>query len=145
MSLLSLGEMVLWGMLLCFCYQIFLPLTERSNTLLRSVFLYGGAGMLCFLSTALFLYGINGGEWGGYGFVALLLGFFIYHRIFRLRGRRFAKNMVLGGEKALGSFFRLGEKLSAVVAWPFGKIVDKGVLWAEKKTQKEKNNHGDRF
>lgn len=145
MSLFSLGMMIFWGMLLCFGYQLFLPLAEKARSLWKSVFLYAGAGMLCFLLTALFLYGINGGEWGGYGFLALLLGFFVYHRTFRLCGRRFAKSMVLFGEKVCGCCLQWGHKLSDGVALPFAKLVDKGVLWAEKKeSQKEKSSHGDR-
>lgn len=148
MSLLSLGAMIFWGMLLCFGYQLFLPLGEKVTTLWKSILLYSGAGLLCFLLTAMFLYAINGGEWGLYGFLALVLGFGGYHRLFRIGGRRLAARMVQRGEKVCRCGFRMGQRLSAGVALPFGKLVDKGVLWAEKaerkreKEEKAKGHHG---
>ena len=86
MSLFSLGAMVLWGMVLCFGYQLFLPHAEKSRTLWRDLLLYGIAGLICFLCTALYLYMINGGEWGVYGFLAMLLGFGVYYRFLRPGG-----------------------------------------------------------
>ena len=90
MSLLSLIAMVFWGMVLSFGYQLFLPLAERQRSVMASVLFYGGAGVVCFLSTALFLYAVSGGAWGIYGFFALLLGFWLYYSFFRIWGRRFA-------------------------------------------------------
>lgn len=144
MSLLSLGAMVFWGMVLSLGYQLFLPFAEKVRGPLETFLLYSGAGMLCFLLTALFLYGVSSGEWGIYGFLALVLGFGVYYRFFRGWGRRFS----VGAERFFSGLrrnsLRLGQKLTAAAVFPFGKIVDKGVLWAEKReSQKKKDeDHG---
>lgn len=147
MSLFSLGAMVLWGMVLCFGYQLFLPHAEKSRTLLGDLLLYGGAGLVCFLSTALYLYAISGGEWGIYGFLAMLLGFGVYYRFFRRGGRQVADALesVFGGVRRQSGQF--GRKLTDTAVFPFGKIVDKGVTWAEKREKEQekeiKTDHGD--
>ena len=119
MSLFSLGAMVLWGMVLCFGYQLFLPHAEKSRTLWGDLLLYGGAALICFLSTALYLYAINGGEWGIYGFFAMLLGFGVYDRFFRSRGRQVADavDSVFGGVRHQGG--RFGRKLADAASLPF--------------------------
>lgn len=145
MSLISLGAMVLWGMVLCFGYQLFLPYAEKSRPFLSALLLYGGAGLVCFLSTALYLYAVSGGEWGIYGFIALMVGFGLYYRFLRSGGRNVADAVesVLGKVHRQGGQF--GRKLADTAVFPFGKIVDKGVAWAEKREKKQEKeiDHGD--
>ena len=143
MSLLSLIAMVFWGMVLSFGYQLFLPLAERQRSVMASVLFYGGAGVVCFLSTALFLYAVSGGAWGIYGFFALLLGFWLYYSFFRIWGRRFAMAVgyALGG--TLRGGMRFGRKAADGATLPFGKIVDKGVAWTEKRRKEKENDQGD--
>lgn len=130
--------MILWGILLGFAYQIFLGQTERRRSLWGMILFYLFAGLLCFLMTALFLYVISGGKWGIYGFLAMVSGFFFYYQWLRPAGRKasgYADRTVSAVGRA-ASFF--GEKTPEVFLYPFGKIVDKGEKWIEKKEQKRR-------
>lgn len=139
--------MVLWGTLLGFCYQLFLKQTEKSRSLWGAALLYLFAGLICFLLTALFLYFISGGNWGVYGLLAMVLGFFLYHQWFwQIGGRVSARSdrvAAVMGKTAIS----FGKKTTGVMIYPFGKIVDKGEKWIVKKEEnrrkrrKEKNNN----
>lgn len=73
LALLSLLAMLFWGMALCFGYQCFLRRTEdKTYTVAGSFLLYAVSGSLCFLLTALFLYVVDRGQWGIYGFLAMV-------------------------------------------------------------------------
>lgn len=143
MSLFSLVAMVLWGMILCLGYQLFLPHAEKTRTVFSAFLLYGGAGMICFFSTALFLYVVSGGAWGIYGFFALLAGFGLYYRFLRRGGRKIADVVDSALEKVWWQGKRFGRKFADTASFPFGKIVDKGVTWAEKQTKNQENNSSD--
>lgn len=130
--------MILWGILLGFCYQIFLKQTERFRSLWSLIFLYLFAGLICFLMTALFLYIISGGKWGIYGFLAMVFGFFVYYHWFRSAGNKISSYADRGVSVAGNVLSFMSEKTPGVLLYPFGKIVDKGEKWIEKKEQKRR-------
>ncbi|MGM9567848.1 MAG: spore cortex biosynthesis protein YabQ [Clostridia bacterium] len=135
-SVWSLMAMILWGILLGFCYQVFLRQTERFRSLGGLILLYLFAGVLCFLITALFLYGINGGKWGIYGFLSMVLGFFLYYQWMRPAGNKisaYADHVVTRTGNAVSLF---GKKVPGVLLYPFEKMVDKGEKWIGKKEEK---------
>lgn len=137
-SVWSLMAMILWGILLGFCYQVFLKQTERFRSLGGLILLYLFAGVLCFLLTALFLCGINGGKWGIYGFLSMVLGFFLYYQRMRPVGGKIsacADRVVTRTGNAV-SF--LGKKVPGVFLYPSAKLVDKGEKWIEKKEEKRR-------
>ena len=86
-SLWGLLVMVLYGLLLGFCYQLFLRKAETLETPWGLWLFYGAGGLICFFMTSLFLYLINGGQWGFYGFLAMVIGFLWYYRRFWKWGR----------------------------------------------------------
>ncbi len=141
-ALLSLLAMLFWGMALCFGYQCFLRWTEgKTYGIVASILLYAVCGVLCFLLTALFLYVVDRGQWGIYGFLAMVGGFFLYHQKFWRRGERIV-NAVFGTGASLGEgVSAVGGKAGDVAVFPFGKIVDKGekiMETAEKQWEKRK-------
>lgn len=126
-QLFSLLAMVLWGVLLGFCCQFFLAVwAEKETPWPRAILPYVIGGALCFLATALFLYGINGGAWGLYGFLSMVLGFFLYRRKLWTKGEKLVTLISDFGASLRGGCSRLGAKATDIAVLPFGKIVDKG-------------------
>lgn len=148
-ALLSLLAMLFWGMVLGFGYQCFLRLTERKTYgVLASFLLYTVSGVLCFLLTALFLYVVDRGQWGIYGFLCMVGGFFLYHQKLWRRGEK-AVDAIFGAGTSLGSgISTVGDKAGDVAVYPFGKIVDKGekiMETAEKQWEKRKKEKAEKI
>lgn len=146
-ALFSLLGMLLWGLLLGLCYQFFLRLTEKkSSGLLAAILLYTVCGVLCFLTTALFLYAINGGEWGLYGFLCMVLGFFLYRRKLWAKGEKAVAFIGNIGSRLTGGIAHFSGKAADVAVFPFGRVVDKGekfVETAEKRWEERKKEKTD--
>lgn len=144
-ALLSLLAMLFWGMILGFGYQCFLRLTERKpRGFLAALFWYTASGCLCFLLTALFLYVVDRGQWGIYGFLCMVAGFFLYHQKLWQRGERVV-DAIFGAGSSLGNgIFTAKDKAGNIAVFPFGKMVDKGekmmetaeIQWAKRKKER---------
>ena len=141
-AICTLTAMVLWGMLLGLGYQFFSLILERCRRLFEAVMCYMFGGGVCFLATALFLFFVNGGEWGLYGFLFTVLGFYWYHRSFWSKGKRFSAGTFRIAAAAGGGVLRGAGLLYGLFAFPFGKVVDKGVLWRSKRKSKNKTENG---
>ena len=137
-SVWSLTAMILWGILLGFCYQIFLKQMEKRRSLWGMILFCLFAGALCFLLTALFLCAVSGGKWGIYGFLSMVFGFFLYLQWFRPAGNAVS----VGADRVVslsgGALRFLRRKTPEVLSRPFEKIVDKGEKWIEKKEEKRR-------
>ena len=121
--LLVLG---LWGMVLAWGYQLLLLILARTAFAPLRFLLYCGGVVLCFVTTALFLYLVNGGEWGIYGFAAVTAGFALYYRRFWSFGEKCFKG---GG----GAVLKTGRMLKTagdfgikVITAPWGAVIAKG-------------------
>jgi uncharacterized protein with PQ loop repeat len=141
-ALLSLLAMLFWGMILGFGYQCFLRLTERkTHGILASFLWYTVSGCICFLLTAIFLYIVDRGQWGIYGFLCMVGGFFLYHQKLWRRGERVVDAIFGAGYSLGGSMFTVKDKAGDIAVFPFGRIVDKGekvMETAEKQWAKRK-------
>ncbi|MBQ1251822.1 MAG: hypothetical protein IIY02_02790 [Firmicutes bacterium] len=137
-AICTLTAMVLWGMLLGLGYQVFSLISERCRRLFATVMWYVFGGAVCFLATALFLFFVNGGEWGLYGFLFTVLGFYWYHHSFWSKGKRFSAGAFRVAAATCGGVRRGAGRLYGLFAFPFGKVVDKGVAWRSKRTSKNK-------
>ena len=137
-SVWSLTAMILWGILLGFCYQIFWKQTEKRRSLWGMILFCLFAGALCFLLTALFLCAVSGGKWGIYGFLSMVFGFFLYLQWFRPAGNAVSVGADRVVSRSGGALRFLRRKTPEVLSRPFEKIVDKGEKWIVKKEQKRK-------
>lgn len=147
-ALLSLLAMLFWGMVLCFGYQCFLYRTEgKTYGVVTSVLLYAVSGALCFILTALFLYVVDRGQWGIYGFLAMVGGFFLYHQKLWRWGERVVNALFGAFSSVGGGVSAAGGKVGDVAVFPFGKIVDKGeeiMETAEKQWEKRKKEKAEK-
>lgn len=133
----SLAAMTLWGMLLALGYQFFLAITEGLGSVAARAAAYLCGGLVCFFSTALFLFALNHGEWGLYGFLFTVFGFYLYHRFLWRKGKVFSAGSV-GVAAAVGGGVKKGfGAVLDLAALPFGKIVDKGVTWRQNRSLKK--------
>ena len=146
-SLWGLLVMVLYGLLLGFCYQLFLRKAETLETPWGLWLFYGVGALVCFFMTSLFLYLINGGQWGFYGFLAMVIGFLWYYRRFWKWGGKVADGSFRFASATHHCLRGIGAFVTGAAVFPFGKIVDKEEQWLvrrkdrlqEKKVAKEKS------
>lgn len=138
-AVITLLFMVLWGMALGVVCQLFSALLEFCRRPFAVAVCYMFGGGICFLATALFLFFGNGGEWGLYGFLFTILGFYLYHRLFWGWGKLFSVGSVRTASLVGQGICRAAGRLLVISAFPFGKIADKGALWRSKRKNKSEN------
>ena len=137
-SLLTLGAMVAWGAILGFGYRLFLRVAAELRSPVAACFFYGLGGGVCFLATALFLYGVTGGKWGVYDLPGIILGFWLFVRCGRLRSRKIAELLVEAMRKCRRIFRSVIGKGSTLLLSPFAFFVDKGEKWGSCRKKKKR-------
>lgn len=128
-SLCGLLAMILYGLFLGFCYQLFLRKAETVETHWELWILYGVGALICFFMTSLFLYLINGGQWGFYGFLAMVIGFLWYYRRFWKWGGKISEGSFRFALAAHHCLRGIGTLMVKAAVFPFGKVVDKEEQW----------------
>lgn len=134
--------LILWGMLLAVGYQFLLTCLSGIAFAPMRVFVYGLGILLCFGGTSVFLYFINGGDWGLYGFLATILGFCLYYKRFWVGGEKFFQNIRRQAGKMRHMLKNTGAFGIKTLSAPFAFVIKKGERrlkqWDEQKqTAKE--------
>ncbi|MEG2149249.1 MAG: hypothetical protein RRY24_07485 [Clostridiales bacterium] len=139
-----------WGGILGFFYQFITYGIKRHRKL--TYLLWGLGGIFFFFATAIFLFYLNHGKVGLYGFPIMMLGFFLYlhflcgrtsralHPVASFLNKLYRCTKNIGAFTGgfiilpLGALVKLGEIIIAFLISPFKKLLSK-----KQKQRKEKN------
>lgn len=128
-EVVNLFFILLWGVILGFCYGFIDSLVRRRAAL--TYVLWPLAGVVIFFATAAFLFYLDNGAVGLYGFPVMALGFFLYLRFLR---PGVAKILGVAGRVVVPVFrlpFMIFSRVFSLVLLPLGWLAQEaGVLMA---------------